>query len=157
MVVTIMEVFITKKYLAMLGLLEFLIILSYMWGWETWITVALVGFALIYLGHEWVHVVTAMANGVEIKYLVFEARGDCSAWFYPATPEKEAEIYLTGAGWDIFITVGIVAVAISSALFTLNPFPFIFGIVMLASLAISLNAPECDWQEYLKRTKKADA
>ncbi len=148
-----MKIYLTKKYLAVLGLLTFLTVFSYLSEWESWITVSLIGFILIYFGHEWIHVIVAQGSGVNIEYLVFEIRGDCGAFFYPSDPETEAKIYLAGAGWDIFISLVIAAVAITEALNTWAVMPFLFGAVIVFALVLSLNTPECDFQEYLKRVK----
>jgi membrane protein insertase Oxa1/YidC/SpoIIIJ len=157
-----MEVYITKKYLFILFLLEFGTLMSKAYNLDLWITATLATFFAIYLGHEWAHVIMAKAKGLEVKRVCLEIGGNCHILFKaadendPQKYEKEASVYLMGEIWNFFcLSVAVVFMVVSS-INNHNPLSFTFAILLILIFIQGLSMPGSDYQEYHRRMEPAE-
>lgn len=149
-----MDVFVTKKYLAMLFTLWISPIICAIWGGPVWVTISLAAFFLIYAGHEWMHSYVCTRRGVKILSIYFSTGNESSTEFEkPDDPAIEAEIYLAGVTYDsILLTI----VALNSLFYSMwykDVIPFIFAFSILITALLLYSVPGSDWQKFVALQK----
>jgi hypothetical protein len=152
-----MEIYISKKYLAFLSVLWIAPTIAAIWGAAIWVTISLLAFFLIYAGHEWLHVWVCRINNVDVHEVVFDTRGKTHILFDEANgPDKnktEADIFLAGVVWDsILFTIAILC-SMVYGLYMKDPLPMIFSMAMVFITYMNLKAPNSDWSNYQARIK----
>ena len=145
-----MQVFISNKYLAGLFIFECAWLIGQGLGLPVWLTAAFFAFWLQMLGHEWAHVVVAVAQGIRVKRVVLEWRGDAYTVFngdFKITDGSAKKTLLAGVVWDGFCFGVMVTVMLIYGIEG-DIAALLSGIGMICVYWLALWMPGSDWKQY---------
>lgn len=144
-----MDIYVSKSYLLLVMILWAAPTINAVWGGPIWITISLMAFFLIYIGHEWVHAYVCYLNKVTVSSIYLLTGGQSHILFEkPDSRKAIADIYLAGAVYDTILFMVSILNCLFYATLYQEYIPLLFGVSLVIITLLNLEMSGSDWNNY---------